>query len=425
MTWDDTAKKVAIHAIGAVEASMDYGAVNPVDPISIGLFQWYGTRAADLLFQIQSGNPSTFTGVSATITTDMSAHPATDTWWNNRYVSAAEIATLAPMLRQNVAIQSTLAGNDLETYRQAGESAGLNADTNSETMEFFVNMYNQGPRYAFQVLGQVGGDATLEQIYNACLNHPVLGVYKSRYKTAYDIIVAQDTTGVGDPTGNPPPPDPNPPGGDPTGNTQPTTDIQYVESRADSLYVHHKDGHVSLLAPTGRSQWTPAKDSSLGGGPPVTTPPSAPPDPTKAGAVVQWMIDHLGDFAYSQGPCRISPGLPCGYSDCSGTVREAYRVGAGIIIGTWTGDEYLNGTMVGNTLDYAMGSGPQDGDLIFLKWPGNSGKVYDHVEMFSITQKGPNGEEILSHGGPGNGPVWQHRSYDFSYAVKLQVNRYL
>jgi cell wall-associated NlpC family hydrolase len=425
MTWDTTAQQVAIHAIGAVEASMDYGAVNPSDPISIGIFQWYGTRAAELLFNIQANNASTFAGVSATIVNDMSSHSASDTWWNNRYVTAAEINTLSPMLRQNVAIQSTMAGTDLETYRQAGESAGLNADTNSETMEFFVNMYNQSPRSAFRVLGQVGGGASLSEIYNACLNDSTLGNYKSRYQQVYTIIVNQDTTGVGDPTGNPPTGTPPPTNGNPTGNTQPTSNIIYVEKRSNQLYAHYKDGHVQQFLSAGANTWTAGKDSSLGGGP-VTPPVNPPPDPSKAAAVVQWMIDHLNQFSYSQGPCRISPGLPCGYTDCSGCVREAYKTAAGMIIGTWTGDEYQNGTVVGTTLDYAMGSGPQDGDLIFLKWPNNpNGKVYDHVEMFSITQKGPNGEEILSHGGPGNGPVWQQRSYDFSYAVKLQVNRYL
>jgi cell wall-associated NlpC family hydrolase len=422
MTWDTTAQQVALHALGAVECSMDYGAVNHTDPISIGFLQWYGTRAAELLFNIQANNASTFTGVSASIVSDMSAHPATDSWWNNRYVTAAEINTLSPMLRQNVAIQSTMAGTDLETYRQAGESAGLNADTNSETMEFFVNMYNVGPKYAFQVLGQVGGGATLDEIYNACRNNPVFGgaVYATRWPQAYTIIVNQDTTG----TPAPPPTTP-PTGGNPTGNTQPTTDIIYVEERSNQLYAHYKDGHVQQFLTAGANTWTAGNDSTLGGGPPPP-PNNPPPDPSKATAVVQWMIDHLGQFAYSQGPCRISPGLPCGYTDCSGCVREAYIAGAGMTIGTWTGDEYQNGTVMGTTLDYAMGSGPQDGDLIFLKWPNNpNGKVYDHVEMFSITQKGPNGEEILSHGGPGNGPVWQQRSYDFSYAVKLQVNRYL
>lgn len=425
MVWDSTAQQVAIHAIGAVEASMDYGAVNPADPISIGIFQWYGTRAAELLFNIQANNSSTFAGVSSTVTSDMSAHSSSDTWWNTRFVTAAEISTLAPMLRQNVAIQSTMAATDLETYRQAGQSAGLDADTNSETMEFFVNMYNQSPNAAFQVLGQVGGGASLSEIYNACLNNSTLGNYKSRYQQAYTIIVNQDTSGVGDPTGNPPTGTPPPTSGNPTGNVQPTTNIIFIESRSHKLYAHYKDGHVHQFLSTGANTWTAGNDLSLGGGPP-TPPINPPPDSTKATAVVQWMIDHLGQFAYSQGPCRISPGLPCGYTDCSGCVREAYKAAAGMIIGTWTGDEYQNGTVVGTTLDYAMGSGPQDGDLIFLKWPNNpNGKVYDHVEMFSITQKGPNGEEVLSHGGPGNGPVWQQRSFDFNYAVKLQVNRYL
>ena len=36
MAWDATAKKVAIKAIGQVESSMDYSAINYNDPITVG-----------------------------------------------------------------------------------------------------------------------------------------------------------------------------------------------------------------------------------------------------------------------------------------------------------------------------------------------------------------------------------------------------
>ena len=49
MAWDATAKKVAVKAIGQVESSMNYAAINYNDPITVGLAQWYGTRAAAIL----------------------------------------------------------------------------------------------------------------------------------------------------------------------------------------------------------------------------------------------------------------------------------------------------------------------------------------------------------------------------------------
>lgn len=429
MVWDDTAKKVAIRAIGVVEASMDYGAVNPVDPISIGLFQWYGTRAAELLFKIQSDNPSSFSGVASSITASMSAHSAGDAYWNNRFLTSAEIGSLKPMLRANVDIQTTMCAVDLETYRQAGESNGLSADNNTETMEFFVNMYNQGPRYALQVLGVSGGDASLNTIYRNCLNNGVLGKYASRYKQVYDIIVAQDTTGVGDPTGNPPPvnPDPPPPGGDPK-NPQPTTDIVYIESRADSLYIHYKDKHVMSVAPTGHNVWTPHGDPTLGGGPtPEPDPPADPgtgtgggDDPTSTqGKLVAWMIAHIDAYAYGQGAGRMTPDTS-GYTDCSGLVYWCYKQAIGMILSGWGGAQCKQGKLI-TTDKSKMKSLAQPGDIIFWCW-GAYIPTYDHTEMYVGDHE--NGD-ILSHGGPGNGPEWRTLSNRASIATYGMLRRYV
>lgn len=51
MAWDETMRKVWVKAIGTVESSMNYAAINYNDPITVGIGQWYGTRAAALIQQ--------------------------------------------------------------------------------------------------------------------------------------------------------------------------------------------------------------------------------------------------------------------------------------------------------------------------------------------------------------------------------------
>lgn len=52
--WDADAKKLAIKAIATVESNLRYDAINYNDPITVGISQWYGTRAAHLLMQIRT-----------------------------------------------------------------------------------------------------------------------------------------------------------------------------------------------------------------------------------------------------------------------------------------------------------------------------------------------------------------------------------
>ena len=87
MAWDTEAKKLAFKAIGTVESSLRYNAVNYNDPITVGVMQWFGTRAADILNRMRLENPSSWTGVAASINNDLQNKPTTSanrTWWESR-----------------------------------------------------------------------------------------------------------------------------------------------------------------------------------------------------------------------------------------------------------------------------------------------------------------------------------------------------
>ena len=69
MTYDATAKKLAVKVIGTVESNLNYGSVNYNDPITVGIAQWFGTRAAALLDRMEVENSSEWYGVEPSVNT--------------------------------------------------------------------------------------------------------------------------------------------------------------------------------------------------------------------------------------------------------------------------------------------------------------------------------------------------------------------
>ena len=138
----------------------------------------------------------------------------------------------------------------------------------------------------------------------------------------------------------------------------------------------------------------------------VTPDPPPPPGggggtPSVVQAVVDYYVSKVGAWRYSQGPARYTPETS-GYSDCSASIRWAYRKIAGIEIGTYTGDQQNYGKII---IDNTRGAPTaaqlalmRPGDCIYIMWNGwNS--TYDHVEMYMGSNKN------IGHGGPGYGPV--------------------
>ena len=134
---------------------------------------------------------------------------------------------------------------------------------------------------------------------------------------------------------------------------------------------------------------------------PDPTPPPTGGGNEKVQAVVDYYISKVRAWAYSQGPLRYSPETS-GYSDCSASLRWAYRHKANIEIGTYTGDQQRYGKIIidnknGQATDADLAK-MRTGDLIFIMWSGwNS--TYDHVEMYI------GNNQNIGHGGPGYGPV--------------------
>ena len=415
MTYDDHAKLLAVKVIGTVESGLNYTSINYGDPITVGIMQWYGTRAAGILARIANEEPSSWTGAAQSVKDSLSAHPPTDGYWNSRWLTKEEGESLKPILKATAHIQTDQAQKDLEAYKQVAINIGMDIDGNTNAVIFFFTMYHQGHKYAMQVMASAGANSSIDRLRSYCLNNPTLGQYRNRYNTAYDLIMAGDISGVDEPTD----PTPAPPGGDnSTGDSRLESDISYIEQIGTHLLIHRKGKSKLFAYFDGRQRWTITQDKDTGSEvvPPTTNPN---PDPggdtsTKMSAMINFAKSVENKYSYAQAPGRMDP-ESSGLTDCSGFVYYIYNRFYGINVGTWTVEQNERGTLIQHTSGALDESSMKIGDLILYSWEG--GRV-DHVEMYI------GNATILGHPGPGKGPNEKPITWGSS-AVYRNVRRYV
>lgn len=421
MVYDSHAQKLGIKAIGTVESNLTYDAINYNDPITVGVAQWYGTRAAGILNQMRTGG--TWTGVASTLTADLIAHPETESWWTTRYLTRAEGESVKPMLLANKGIQNTQFINDLDGYVDVAAAQGMNVNANTNAVLFFASMYHQSPRSALRVLAAAGPSSSLDRLYNAALNDSVLGQYRTRQTRVREVILSGDTSGVdgpSDPSPNPDEGEDNPSTGNPTERA--TGDIRYLQQWRDHMYIVFKDGQRLICYANGNGEWIPSQNSEVGGDVPPPNPvvPEVPPSAdvvAKRQAVVDWMTARVGRYKYSQGASRLNPEQNL-YTDCSGLLYYCFKTVLNITLGTYTGAQYTQGTRV------VAGSGDVPlsqlalGDCVYFNWTGGRDTV-DHVEMYM------GGGQEIGHGGPGPGPTIKGLQGSANRAVNWYVQRFI
>jgi len=422
MAWDEAAENMAVNVIAKVEGSGAWDAINYNDPITLGLMQWFGTRAANLLNLIKDQNASAYAGIAASVRNDVAAHSKDSRWWTTRYLTRAEGATIKPALRASKDIQGNLVKSDVIDYKAAAQRIGLNPDTNTNTVIFWMCMYHQTPARAINLMKRIGMGSSLERTYRACLNETVFGRYKSRYTQAYNYIKSgnppeiidlndDDAEGGDDATGGVTPPDSN---GQDSIFDQVQEGIKRVEVVGDQIVIHTTDKGMLTGVPNGSGQFL-LKVSKRGEVVPDATPepeesdqtegPANPDLPANEGQqkIVKFMYDRRGKYAYSQGPGRLKPDQ-AGYTDCSALTRFAYLSVTGKDIGTYTDAQVTNK----NTYIVAQGSYGSALDVSKLR-PGDlvitaskytaANRLASHVEIFV------DANTTIGHGGPGRGPI--------------------
>lgn len=412
-----------MYVIGEVESNWNWTAVNYNDPITIGMMQWYGTRAAALLNRVKNEMPTAYGQLAASLRSDIESHDAGSAWWTSRYLNRDEGNSIISVFqeKENHVIQENQAIVDFEGYITTLENWGM-SQSYPKPLIFAMSMYHQSPASAGQVIATAGGSADLDRIYGVCMNHGVLGQYRNRYNTVYQRLKDWD--------GESNPPDfgqsgdvDTTPGGNEPGIETEASKLGYIIQNGDTLILYGKDEYEKgvIFYPASGQVWINgynANGTDIGGG---NEGGGSESGSEAQNAICELYRSWLDRFAYSQGAGRLDP-ISSGYGDCSSTVWFAYQQVAGIDVGTWTGAMADKGTKIasGYSGDNLPIEDMEPADLVLIMWNGWNGS-FDHVELYM------GNNELWGHGGPDYGPdqtTTDARNYP-RYMYYWEVRRYL
>jgi hypothetical protein len=413
----------AMYVIGEVESNWDWTSVNYNDPITIGMMQWYGTRAAALLNRVKDEMPAAYVQLASSLRSDLESHVASAGYWDTRYLTKAEGNSIITVFKeeQNHVIQENQAIADFEGYIATLEGWGM-SQSYPKPLIFAMSMYHQSPASAGQVIATAGGSADLDRIYGVCMNHGVLGQYRNRYNTVYQRLKDWD--------GESNPPDfgqsgdvDTTPGGNTPGISTEKSKLGYIIQNGDTLILYGRDEYAKgvIFYPASGQVWINgynANGTDIGGG---NEGGGSESGSEAQNAICELYRSWLDRFAYSQGAGRLDP-ISSGYGDCSSTVWFAYQQVAGIDVGTWTGAMAGKGTKIasGYSGDNLPIEDMEPADLVLIMWNGWNSS-FDHVELYM------GNNELWGHGGPDYGPdqtTTDARNYP-RYMYYWEVRRYL
>lgn len=430
MAWDAHKKALAIKAIGTVESDLKYDSIYYVDPITIGIAQWYGPRASALLRKMTG--ISQWSGVASSLKSSLSSHPDSDaSYWKTRYLNRQEGDSLKPLLlsAEGKRVQNKQFLDDLQDYYNAAKLVGVDPEGNTDTFIFWCIIYHQLPAAALKFAKN--GNLTIAKLYAMCANHSWLSGYMSRYKKARAIIESNDASGIPDMTGanSDGTPSPDQEGGDSGGDgtTAPSNTVKYARLVGSEIWIYTGENKLIRCYKASDSIYYPqtgvAATQNGGNNTPIPEDPSTPstgPANELQAKVIKWMVDRIGKLKYSQGAGRMDSDRS-GVGDCSSTVAQAYKT-IGKNIGTWTGDQENRGTKIWDSLEKGSKPDPsiiKPGDLIYYWWKGTGGHS-DHVNMFE------GGDNVLDHGGrPYMGPVRKSLRAKLKEGRRVRVVRWI
>lgn len=424
MPTRDNTIMYAMYVIGEVESNWDWTGVYRADPITIGMMQNYGQRAEICIERCAAEDQDGYAAFKAAAP-KLAAAVEQDygwNWWTGYYLSDAEADAWQAWAQRdkNHIGQQKLWIDDATGYIETLTGWGLSEDW-PRTLIYAMAMYHQSPREAGNVIGVCGGSATLDTVHAACLNNGILGRYKNRYNTVYSRLSAWD--------GESAPPDfgqvsdiGTGSGGQNTGSTgQPSAAVTRIQLDNGVMTLWGSGIYASGLTcyKSAPNTWLPSISKTGEPNPGTNTGGGSSTGNTALNEMRQWLLDHVGAFAYSQGAGRMSP-EESGYTDCSALMWYVYYLVTGENIGSWTGDQQNYGEII------AEGSGdlPQDEmqvmDLVFFNWRGYN-PSFDHVEAYI----GDN--QLIGHGGnPHMGPTVKRDANAYARgAHDWRVRRYV
>lgn len=194
---------IMMNVIFDQESNRAYDAVNPKDGpdsaghtcISIGLLQWFYTRAQNLLQKIREANTIKFDQIC--LTHGCNLNTAIYGNFDGYTCKTGDFIylTLKDILRtsESKQVQDDLVKTDLSAYVDKANELGV---TSFDAQIYFCDMYNQAPSDAVAITKSTN-NRTLDGLHSACLNSSYkLGTtYKDRRVNVYNTIKQLEANG--------------------------------------------------------------------------------------------------------------------------------------------------------------------------------------------------------------------------------------
>lgn len=376
--WTHAQKYYAEYVLGSVESGCNYASVNMRDPITIGIGQWYAYNAAGLMERLRDELPDNYALLSSRMREALDGHDSNDRWWTGFYLyqDDADSFIEAAQDKQNHAIQDAYfqefmfgGGGEFDTLA----SWGMNTDNVKETI-FMMCAYHQTPASAGIVLGNIGGERTLDEYYNAVMSTSPFYSYEDRYSEAKALL--EDWDGTSEP--------PDFGQSDYTGGSNPDTNgtlasaVNYVELVGNDLIVYgsNNTGNRLICHNTGNGVWKPVRSTTAGAYPSTSGGGGGEGSPEDFANVKALYLQYEGQFGYAQAPGRLEPHTS-GFTDCSAGVWWGYNYPNDYRyewLGTSTYTMWDTATLVCEGIDESK---MKPGDLILMKHAS-----YEHAAIY-------------------------------------------
>lgn len=389
MIYDDNWKSYAMYVTGTVESSCDYGCIEKSAMQGIGIMQWTNGRSWQLLNLMVTDYPNT---LSLFPILGDKIKPGSTSWGEKAFTqSEANEISAAIVTTEGVSTQNKLWSQDCdESYIPLlRDECGL---TDPKGAVYALTVYHQSPRAFYQIYNACG-NASLETWYNTTLNNGIVGKYKTRQNTVYDLLSQWDGESGKDGFGTTNPTetvggDNNPNNGNPddTFSTVLTSvSMNRITQNGNELILHCSVSGVEkqlIFYKGGSGMWFPQLSNQDEEQNTVDTPVPDTPTHTGTNEDIEWILNKeqelKGTLQYSQA-ASLRTNIEGGYCDCSGLVWWLYNQ-RGYSIGTSTWSQIYSGELIeeGTAGTLPDETKMQLGDLCLFNW----GNGTQHVELY-------------------------------------------
>lgn len=429
--YDQNWKSYAMYVTSTVETNCNYGSVESWAMAGIGIMQWTYGRSWDLLNLLITDYPDTANQLPILLPQIQAGRDA----WGNKIFTQNEANEVSAVLvtDEGVNTQNKLWESDCDNsyIPLLRDECGI---TDPKTAIFGLTNYHQSPQAFYQIFNGCG-NCNYDVWYMTVLNNGIVGSYSNRQNTVKALLDEWDGESGKEGFGNYDPQhsiggNQNQNSGNPDNTSKPFETSINIKSlqkfgKTFFLYLDNQGTNKKIeFYQASDKLWLPIYRNEKIQGETTTTPQPSYPDtgtgtPDQRQQLVDKILTYEGKLGYSQsGDLRMWPDN--GYADCSGLVWHCYNSVVGVEIGTWTGTQVENGTLIkegSGTLDT---SDLLNGDLVFFNWWYHN-PYFDHVEMYI------GNNQLCGHGGdPYYGPTVKPDAGAYSRdAFDWQVRRYI